>query len=109
VVKNLAMFFTQLTPWEHSHIDSLLDFYVESRGQSFPAIFYDDTKQQLSEYKQWREKKYIEKKVFRRCSAFNVIKNWRQYCVYSREFDQACVQQFIADPDEAISNGRPSW
>ncbi len=106
VVKNLALFFTQLYPWERAHIEPLLDFYVESRGQCFPMSFYEDTKRQLSEYKQWREKKYIEKKVFRRCSAFDVIKNWSQYCVYSREFGRARVQQFMADPDKAIANGR---
>lgn len=105
VVKNLALFFTQLYPWEYTHIEPLLDFYVESRGQCFPASFYEDTKRQLFEYKQWREKKYIEKKVFRRCSAFDVIKNWNQYCVYLRKFDRASVQQFIADPDKAIANG----
>lgn len=105
VVKNLAMFFTQLSPGEHSHIEPLLDFYVESRGQSFPVSFYEDTKRRLSEYKQWREKKYIEKKVFRRCSAFDVIKSWSQYCVYSREFDRANVEQFIANPDQAIAKG----
>ncbi|OUR84311.1 hypothetical protein A9Q82_00755 [Cycloclasticus sp. 46_120_T64] len=104
-VKNLAMFFTQLYAWEHSHIEPLLDFYVESRGQDFSTSFYQDIKRQLLEYKQWREKKYIEKKVFRRCSAFDVIKNWQQYCVYSREFDQASVEQFIDNPDKAIAQG----
>jgi len=105
VVKNLAMFFTQLYPWEHSHIEPLLDFYIELRGRNFPTSFYEDIKQQLSEYKQWRENKYIEKKVFRRCSAFDVIKTWSQYCVYSREFDQTSVEEFISNPDGAIAQG----
>jgi len=105
VVKNLAMFLTQLYSWEHLYIEPLLDFYVESRGQRFQTSFYEDIKQQLSEYKQWREKKYVEKKVFRRCSAFDVIKTWNQYCVYSREFDQASVEEFVCNPDKAIAQG----
>lgn len=106
VVKNLAMFFTQLYPWESAHIDSLISAYIKLRRQDFPTSLCDDIRQQLDEYKQWREKKYIEKKVFRRCSAFEVIKNWSQYCVYSRELEKSSVEQFIANPDKAIANGK---
>ena len=105
VVKSLAMFFTQLYPWESAHVDSLISAYIKLRRQDFPTTLCDDIRQQLDEYKQWREKKYIEKKVFRRCSAFDVIKNWSQYCVYSRELQQSSVEQFLANPDKAIANG----
>ena len=106
VVKNLAMFFTQLYPWETAQIDSLINTYIKLRMHDFPTSFCDDIRRQLHEYKQWREKKYIEKKVFRRCSAFDVIKNGSQYCVYSRELEQSRVEQFLANPDKAIANGK---
>ncbi|MBV1875616.1 MAG: lipopolysaccharide kinase InaA family protein [Cycloclasticus sp.] len=105
VVNNLAMFFTQLFQWEKPHLEELLTSYVELRRQLFPDNFLLQVSKKLAEYINWRERKYIEKKVFRRCGAFDVIRNWHIFCVFSRGLDRRLVDKFIKAPDELIGQG----
>lgn len=105
VIENLAMFFTQLFQWEHEYIDGFVTSYVELRKKAFPTNFLLSITQQLADYKQWREKKYIEKKVFRSCSAFDVIKNWRVFSVFSRKLDRCFVEQLVNNPDDFVEQG----
>jgi len=105
VIENLAMFFTQLFQWEHEYIEAFITSYVALRKKPFPANFLSSITQQLADYKQWREKKYIEKKVFRSCSAFDVIKNWRVFSVFSRKLDRGFVEQLIDDIDSFVGRG----
>jgi len=105
-IRNLAMFLTQLPQWEKSSINQLLDSYIQLRDTSLSANFRQAVLRQLSAYRDWREEKYINKKVFRRCTAFDVIKDLKQYCVFSRALDKKDVEQFIANPDSFINAGQ---
>lgn len=104
-IDNLAMFFTQLYPWQDEWIDSMFDCYLAERKSPDSGVVLRAVKQKLLEHRAWREKKYITKKVFRVCSAFNVIKNWRIFCVFSRELRKEHAIQFIDDPDLLIKEG----
>jgi len=105
VIENLAMFFTQLFQWEHEYIEGFVTSYVALRKKVFPSNFLSSITLQLADYKQWREKKYIEKKVFRSCTAFDVIKNWRVFSVFSRKLDRSFVEQLVNNPDSFVEQG----
>jgi len=105
VIENLAMFFTQLFQWEHEYIEAFITSYVALRKKAFPPNFLSSITQQLADYKQWREKKYIEKKVFRSCSAFDVIKNWNTFCVFSCDFSKNNALNIIKNIDALIDKG----
>jgi len=105
VIENLAMFFTQLFQWEHEYIEGFVTSYITLRKKAFPPNFLSSITQQLTDYKQWREKKYIEKKVFRSCTAFDVIKNWRVFSVFSRKLDRSFVEQLVNNPDDFVEQG----
>ncbi len=104
--RNLAMFLTQLPQWEKASINKLLDSYIKLRDTTLSPNFRQGVLRQLSIYRDWREDKYINKKVFRRCTAFEIIKNWKQFCVFSRALDKQDVEQFIANPDSFINEGQ---
>jgi len=105
VIENLAMFFTQLFQWEHEYIEGFVTSYVALRKKAFPPNFLSSITQQLADYKQWREKKYIEKKVFRSCSAFDVIKDWNTFCVFSCDFSKNNALNIIKNVDALIDKG----
>ncbi|PCI17539.1 MAG: hypothetical protein COB62_07465, partial [Piscirickettsiaceae bacterium] len=53
----------------------------------------------------WREKKYVEKKGFRQCGTFDVVKNWHTFCVFSRDFSRNNALNIIKNADALIDKG----
>jgi tRNA A-37 threonylcarbamoyl transferase component Bud32 len=104
-VDNLAMFFTQLYPWQGELIEHLFDDYLAERGENGSGVTLLAVKQKLLKYRAWREKKYVGKKVFRTCSAFERIRNWKTFCIFSREFGRDNATHFIGAPDFWIEKG----
>ena len=104
-IDNLAMFFTQLNPWEDELVETLFGYYLYSRKLMVSHISLAAVQKKLIQHRVWREKKYIEKKVFRTCSEFNVIKNRTNFCVFSRSIEEQEVQNFINNPDAYIDCG----
>jgi len=101
---NLAMFFAQLYPWQDGLIESLFNSYLGERELPNPSLTLPSVKRELQACRARREKKYLTK-IFRTCSAFDVIKSWKTYCVFSRDFGEQNANRFIEDPDLLIENG----
>ncbi|PHS73635.1 MAG: hypothetical protein COB22_00040 [Cycloclasticus sp.] len=104
-IDNLAMFFTQIYAWQVIWIEELLEYYLSLRESPHSDVTLKAIKKKLKKHREWREKKYIEKKVFRSCTEFDVIKNWKTFCVFSRELKDENVKGFINAPDGFIKRG----
>ena len=102
---NVALFFAQFFPWEDSWLDVVFNYYLEARNRSLEMPI-QEVKNKVIEQRERRERKYIDNKIFRRCSEFNTIKNWSSYCVFSRIFDEKDVEELINNPDRFIERGR---
>ncbi len=104
-IDNLALFFTQLYPWEDEKIEPLFDYYCSLRPSVRDGMSLQVVIRQLKKRRLWREKKFLEKKIFRVCSDFDVIKNWSHYCLFSREISAEAARGFMNDPDRFIEEG----
>jgi tRNA A-37 threonylcarbamoyl transferase component Bud32 len=104
-VDNLALFFTQLYPWEDEKIEPLFNYYCSLRLSVSDEISLRAVRKQLQKRRLWRERKFLEKKIFRVCSDFNMIKNWKHYCLFSREIGVEAASNFMSDPDRFIDEG----
>ncbi len=103
-VKNLALFFAQLYPWQDESIGGLLNVYHAARGDSHPKFSVQYIKSLVKKIRSSREKKY-KKKTLRKCSEFDVIKNKRTFCVFTRKFGYELANQFILNSDRFIRDG----
>ncbi len=104
-IDNIALFFAQFHPWEDDWVDQVFGCYLGLRGISMTEMPLQALKQKVKEQRTWREGRYVEKKVFRACSEFNLIKNWNNFSVFSREIDEEEAYRFINEPDAFIERG----
>lgn len=104
-IDNLALFFAQFYPQEDRWIEGALDDYLIHRKGSVVEMGLAAFKARVNVLRAWRERRYIEKKIFRVCSEFNVIKSRNSFAVFSRQFKEEEVRQFIKNPDQFIEQG----
>jgi len=109
--QNLSMFFTQMFQYELPYIRKLFTRYLESRNEKSWLPTYDGTMRQLQRDRKWRIRKYIDSKVFRNCTEFEVLVDKTKSVFIKRNIDTEEVRRFIdnlgpyIDKGEVMKNG----
>ena len=100
-LKNLAVFFAQLSPALDDHIPALLEIYA--RAGAPQTIALAPLQAEISRVRRWRIRDYL-KKTGRDCSLFSVSKSLSGVTAIQRE-RQDEVAELMVDPDAFIRNG----
>ncbi|MEO1897882.1 MAG: lipopolysaccharide kinase InaA family protein [Cycloclasticus sp.] len=103
-LQNMALLYAQL-PVTHD----LIAFQVLKKTLS--AVGYLDVpdektwQQRLISQRRWRQKKFIDKKVFRNCSAYICQQSRSRFLAAKRDFFTDEVAQALSNPDALIEQG----
>jgi len=103
-VDNLALFFAQFYPQFDALIEAAFQTYTRRRAWGAGTVTYARLQQRVRFFRNKRLRRYL-KKIFRDCSAFDCIKNWRKYSVCDRTLATGEMLDFLADPDASLQSG----
>lgn len=104
-INNLAMFFSQFKVWQTVEIKQLYDDYLHYRSTDCSQITWPLVENKMKKLRLWRERKYINKKVFRSCSEFGLIRKNGDFCVYAREFGQDNANYILDNLAKLLAKG----
>ena len=103
-MSNLALFFAQFYPDFDKTVRPLLDDYCNCRDWSSDSVMYEAIKQEIQRWRDWRQKKYLQK-IKRSSSAIIVKKDWHRFMACDRGWYSPSKQQLLNDPDTYIKTG----
>lgn len=97
-VNNIALLYGQLpVTWDE------LAYPVASN--LLPSVTEEDWQQRLIKKRRWRQRKFIDKKVFRNCTAYISEKSYSRFLVAKRTMYTEEIAQALLNPDALIDNG----
>ena len=103
-IKNLALLYAQFPV----SLDTVAyEVLVKTLNASslINSIDKDNWQQLLLKHRRWRQKKFIDKKVFRECSAFTCQQTRSRFLVAKRDFYTPEIERALQKPDALIEKG----
>ncbi len=102
-LQNLTLLYAQLPITKD--IDAYQVLKTCLKRVSAPVPSEMEWQKRLIKKRHWRQKKFIDKKVFRNCSAYICKQNRSRFLVAKRDFYTDDVAQALSSPDALIKNG----
>lgn len=103
-IKNLALLYAQLPVGLDTAAYQILEKIIN--GSSLNGCINKEYWQTLVlEQRRWRQKKFIDKKVFRECSAFICAQTRSKFVVAKRNTYTPEMEKALQEPDALIENG----
>lgn len=97
-MENLALFLSQFGVGVEEYQEKLFRHYAKSRGWLLKS---EDINELFLSIKKWNDTRWkqYEKKIFRECSNFVCIRDWRTFGVYDRSYAHPEFLNFLKNPD----------
>lgn len=102
-IDNLALFLSQLGVGIEKYQEELFLHYAKARAW---LIKLEDTKELLSLIKRYHQSRWqqYQKKIFRDCSHFASLHDWRRFGMYDRADRGAEFAEFLQQPEFAFNH-----
>jgi len=103
-VQNMALFYAQLPiTWDELAYQALNEVTAEVNGWSMTENQWINL---LINKRRWRQKKFIDKKVFRNCTPYICQQTASRFLVAKRSFYTEEIEQALKKPDQLIEAGQ---
>lgn len=103
-IDNVALFYAQL-PVRYDVIAYRLLTAELQKNKKNIVLTNGDWQQFLIKKRRWRQKKFIDKKVFRECSAYICKQDKARFSMFKRDIYSAELALALSSPDILIQNG----
>lgn len=100
-LKNLAKFFSILSPSQDQYREQFIDTYRKARDWPKSAVPTSFILNYQKYYRLERDRKKLNK-IFRNCSAYIMEKSFAHFMVCDRHYYQEGLQQLLLNPDQGI-------
>lgn len=101
-LQQLGLVLAQATPSLNDILIETLPVYFEARNWPAPSA---QEKKTIEHYRD-KQHKHISrnhlKKIFRDCSAYQTLKSWKQWAVFSKAYNQPLYTEFYQDPESFL-------
>lgn len=104
-MQNLALFYAQLPVTLDQQAYQLLTKMLESLAD-WNGLSEQSWRQALLKQRRWRQKRFINKKVFRSCTAYICEQNTSRFLMAKRANYSEQMAVALSDPDKLIAKGR---
>lgn len=102
-MENLALFLAQFGSGFEKYQETLFRFYAKSRGWLLKPEDIVELRLMIKKCNDDRWSRYAEK-IFRDCTDFAEIRQWRMRGMYDRAYTGEAFLQFLQDPESAFNH-----